>query len=120
MRENNLESLKNKNLLVEIKFLFGLHENVDRLIDLYFENQSTDDLEKLQSKLYEFVLDDRFVRQYPPNKKYLRSFLKHIISLFETNSYELNETILDEYLSLLNENNAQEKHFILYFSKVSF
>jgi hypothetical protein len=125
---NKLDSIEKQNQLAEIKYLVGLNENADTLVDLYFKvNQEQDkkeeasfdlQLETLQFVLVEFILNDPYLSQYPASKKYRKSFLKNIINKFQQKNLELNEHILNSYINLLKENDEEKRHFIVYFSKV--
>lgn len=116
-----LPSCEKQNLLVEIKIHYGLNEDAKSLIERYFkldDETSTD--ESLQECLKEFILDDPVLLEFPPSRSYRSRFLKYIISYFETQNWELDESILERYITLINENqiNQSQTHFIVFFLKV--
>lgn len=123
MQSSRLSSDKQE-LLHEIKIQYGLNKDVRQLINRYFEigcDNFPDCIDILQESLDEFVLNDHFLVKFPPNRSYRSKFLKNIIILFETHNWEIKESILERYISLINENqeNGNKTHFIVFFIKVS-
>ena len=109
-------------LLTEIKCLYGLSYDASKILVDYFE---TDDLENFQKCLVEFVLNDKYLKEYQPSRKYRKIFLKKIISILEEKNYEIDFHIYNLYISTINENQNgdnfdQEKYFICCFLKVNF
>lgn len=121
---HNIKLLKEKkDLLIEIKLLFGLNEDPRDLLNKLFDTTTNEpnEVEKLQYALGVFILNDQFLKKYPPKRSYRVKFLKSIIKIFEANNWELGEDIFSIYISLINESEKQEeKHFLVFFSKVQY
>lgn len=118
---DNLNTDK-RNLLIEIKCLFGLNQDAQTHLSDYFDS---DDLDCLQKCLIDFVLNDLYLKKYKPSSKYRKSFLKKIIVLLESKNHEIDSDIYDSYISTINEyqngsNDDEKKYFICCFSKVIF
>lgn len=117
-----LLSCKKQNLLVEIKIHYGLNEDAKSQLERYFQLDADNDetIESLQECLKEFILNDPALLEFPPSRSYRSRFLKYIISYFETQNWELDESILERYISLINENQTipSQTHFIVFFLKV--
>ena len=118
---NNLTNLK-KNILNKIKCLYGLNENASELLQEYLEGE-TCDLNQLQQVLVDFIFHDKVLNMYEPYKKYRRSFLKKIISIVENKEEEVNETLLNNYIQLINQvsetnHDEPEKYFLVIFPQV--
>ena len=121
---HNIKLPKEKqDLLIEIKLLFGLNEDPRDLLNKFFDTTTDEpnELEELQSALGDFILNDQFLKKYPPKRSYRVKFLKSIIKIFEANNWELDEDIFSIYISLISESEKQdEKHFLVFFSKVQY
>lgn len=121
---HNIKLPKEKqDLLTEIKLLFGLNEDPRDLLKKLFDTTTNEpnEVEELQSALGDFILNDQFLKKYPPKRSYQVKFLKSIIKIFEVNNWELDEDIFSIYISLINESEKQEeKHFLVFFSKVQY
>ena len=114
-----------RELLIEIKCSFGLNQDVSMYLEDYLRTLDTYDCDILQEHLVCFILNDTVFSKYKPNWKYRKSFLKKIISILESQNYEINPQIYDEYIQIINDpecssNKADQKYFITYFSKVRF
>ncbi len=108
-----------QSLLHEIKYYYGLGECSGDLIKRFFsfeENKIWD----LQQALIEYVLWDKILLSFPPYKKYRRTFLKTVIETVERSNNEVDGTIFEDYISLINQvqNSNEEKYFLVVFSKV--
>lgn len=119
MLENLCET--KHDLLIEIKCLYGLNQDSSKYLEEYFQNSNDCDI--LQQQIVCFILNDTFLSKYKPNWKYRKSFLKKIISILESQSYEINSQIYDNYIHIINDpecnsNKTDQKYFITYFSKV--
>jgi hypothetical protein len=118
----------NKQILLErIKYFYGLNENCFDFLRSYFESEDQDNtsvnLENLQDIFVEYILKEKIFEVYQPYFKYRRSFLKFLIRTIEEKNAEVNETILQEYIRLINEAptaSEQEKYFLIIFPKVIF
>ena len=121
---HNIKLPKEKqDLITEIKLLFGLNEDPKDLLNKLFDTTTNEpnEVEELQSALGDFILNDQFLKKYPPKRSYRVKFLKSIIKIFEANKWELIEDIFSIYISLINESEKQEeKHFLVFFSKVQY
>ena len=123
--KNSFESLsENKqNILVKIRHLYGLNENVHDTLKAYLhvdESETQISLLDLQEALVEFVLKNTFLSSFKPYWKYRRAFLKLMISQVEELDEEVNETLFDSYIRIINgdDTNDEEKYFINFFTKV--
>ena len=131
---SNYELIKQNDkiyLLIEIRYLYGLNENANHLISLYFDlNQENsvsveNELFRLQQDLVEFIFENEFLKKYQPYWKYRRSFLKHIISIIENYNQEVNEFLFENYINLINDpissnNQELQKYFIVHFDRVNY
>ena len=125
-----------KFLLIKIRHGFGLNENVQDLLDSYFE---LDDDERsslsiciLQEALVEFVLENEVLARAKINLKYKCAFLKYVIAVVEKQQQqeediEVNEKIFQSYMQQINGeslgnaiNCDEDKYHLVVFDKVIF
>jgi len=116
----NIITKEKKQILNEIKYNYGLNESSNDLLKSYYttgENKIWD----LQEAMVEFILNDATLRKYAPYWKYRRTFLKTLISLIEDFDEEVNETFLEDYITLINSgsfvSDDQGKYFLVVFPK---
>jgi hypothetical protein len=111
-------------IIIDIKYLYGLNQDAEKLLEEFFHSVETDDSNHLQKCLVEFVLNDEKLTKFKPSCKYRKSFLKKIISVLEKKNEEINAEIYDSYIQVINDpecssSKHDQKYFISYFSKVS-
>lgn len=111
-----------RNLLIDIKCLYGLNHDSSKLLVDFFES---DDVDCLQKFLIQSILKDFYLTKYQPSSKYRKSFLKKIISILESKNHEIDSEIYDSYISIINKQKSEinfdeEKYFVCCFLKVLF
>ena len=121
-----LDKRKSKTLL-NIRYLYGLNENVNEsLLNFYFDlsdqdSQDSLDVYKLQDILVEHLLNNTYLAKYKPYCKYRKSFFKSIITAIEKLNYEVNESLYNEYINSMNEQSDTDQksqtYFLIIFSK---
>jgi hypothetical protein len=115
--------LRNQDRLNQIKVSYGLNESVSEdLLIGYFSCSDNYDL-AVQSRFVEFVLNDALLVKYPPGLKYRQNFLKKCIGVLEKSGIEVEDSLYEIYIQLINSSNSgsnTERFFTLFFSKVTF
>jgi hypothetical protein len=118
-----LDKRKSKTLL-NIRYLYGLNENVNEsILNSYFDLSDQDSLDayKLQDILVELLVNNTYLAKYRPYHKYRKSFFKSIINTIEKLNNEVNESLYNEYINSMNEqSDADQKnqtYFLIIFSK---
>lgn len=114
-----LLTVENQKILHQIKYFYGLNEDSNHLLKIFFssnENKIWD----LQLALANHILCDKSLLTYQPYRKYRRMFLKTIIDSIEKLQEEVNEKVLESYITLINEayDSGEEKYFLVVFPKV--
>lgn len=115
---NNLSEDK-RELLLEIRSLYGQHERANESLKSYFSGAQ--DLAELQEALLAFVVGDPVLSKHKPYWKYRQSFLKCVIGLVEHMQEEVNEALFNSYIQLISsehESRDEEKYFLTFFSNV--
>ncbi|RMZ95767.1 hypothetical protein BpHYR1_039451 [Brachionus plicatilis] len=108
-----------RNLLIDIKCLYGLNHDSSKLLVDFFES---DDVDCLQKFLIQSILKDFYLTKYQPSSKYRKSFLKKVISILESKNHEIDSEIYDSYISIINKQKSEinfdeEKYFVCCFLK---
>ena len=103
-------SERKRELLVKIRFGFGINDHVHDLLDAYFNenNETCDDYDELQEALVEFIFKCDVFTQIKANTKYTRVFLKQIIDIVEKCGQEVNETLFRLYIEQINGPNHRD------------
>ncbi len=110
----------NSSLLKRIKYFYGLNQKCSHLIKSYLtSSDNSDESSDLQQDLIDYILSDKLLSKYPVNKKFKQNFIKTIISQLEELNLEVNETLFQSYIQLLNDQ-QDETHFLIFYPLTKF
>lgn len=106
-------------LLKQIKYYYDLNQKCPDLIKSYLtSNDELDSSSDLQKDLIDYILNDKLLSKYKVNTKFKQTFIKTIISRLEELNLEVNESLFQSYIQLLNDQ-QDETYFLLFYSLVN-
>jgi hypothetical protein len=106
-------------LLKQIKYYYGLNQKCPDLIKSYLtSNDELDSSSDLQKDLIDYILNDKLLSKYKVNTKFKQTFIKTIISRLEELNLEVNESLFQSYIQLLNDQ-QDETYFLFFYSLVN-
>ena len=105
-------------VLSQIRSSYALSKNNGNLLEVFFKEN---DFYESQNSIVQFVLKDKWLSQFSPHLRYRRNFLKSIINHADKLNAEVNEEILNEYLSLISQvsDENEQKYFMVIFQNVN-
>ena len=104
-----------RKILNKIKYNYGLNESAEPLLYQYLTDSGENKIWDLQIALIDYVFKDQTLCTYQPYWKYRRSFLKLVIKIVEDINEELNGTILEDYINIINSDQASTFNEVYYF-----
>ncbi len=106
-------------LLKQIKYYYDLNQKCPDLIKSYLtSNDELDSSSDLQKDLIDYILNDKLLSKYKVNTKFKQTFIKTIISRLEELNLEVNESLFQSYIQLLNDQ-QDETYFLFFYSLVN-
>jgi hypothetical protein len=103
-------------LIDQLRKTYGKNECArEILLKIFNKEKIVDNFFEFQELIYDKIINNELFRTYQPSDKYLKLFLKTIISLVEEINEEVHPAILESYINLINSNELKDKYFITFF-----